>query len=302
MAIEFGGFALSQAPRARKSNPWIFSSAGIAIQAERDVNSILLDSLELMNEDLKKLSRKEGVGASVRRAQLLSSRSVMNNVLHKMFLSVRNVIKARQAEAASIAADLGIREEKEAWKIIEPNKKQRDEAVKDLKIQAARQIQATMKAANPKYELSERVWKSEALAKGQVHRAVLRNIAVGASVDDMAKELKDLVRPSTPGGVSSRARLLARTEVNNAFHAQSQSDIKSKPWIKEARWNLSKSHSERVCKCDMYAEIEVFPAEKIPDRPHPGCMCVITPVIRSLAEIEKELQARKYAGYLKEMV
>ena len=221
----------------------------------------------------------------------------MTKVLDVLFRSVGKVIREEQANAASLAENLLIQDEKEIWKIVEPDPKKRAKVYDDMTVQASRQIQATMtRIFTSQKTLSSRIYRSEAMAKSQVSRTIERHIAIGSSAQDMAKDLKSLINPKVPGGVSYRATLLARTEINNAFHAQSIADMQDRPWIEQAYWNLSKSHNEEGCRCEVYARQHVFPVSNIPDKPHPQCLCSITPKLPDLDTALKEHIAGKYGG------
>ena len=245
------------------------------------------------------LAPKAGVGAGARRSQLLASRSVILQVIRKLFLEVGNVIRADQANAARLAADLLFEDEKAIWRTVEPDAEKREQIRIDLRTTAARNVQAMMtRVLETEQPLSKRVYKSEALAKKQVQNIVNRNIAIGASADDLARDVRSLINPDVPGGVSYRAKTLARTEINNAFHAQSINDMKGRPWINQAQWNLSKSHNEQGCVCEQYARTRHFPVDRVPKKPHPGCLCSITPVLPDLDTALKNFMSGQYAPWL----
>ena len=88
-------------------------------------------------------------------------------------------------------------------------------------------------------DLSPRVYKNQALANRWVDRAVNRGILLGKSAREIASDVRLLIRPDTPGGVSYAAQRLGRTELNNAFHETSRRAVEGMPWITGVRWNLS---------------------------------------------------------------
>lgn len=248
---------------------------------------------------MDKVAGKEGVGARARASQLLASRSVINKILHELFKVVGGVVREEQSQAAQLAEELLMKDEKKIWEILEPDASRREDAKRDLMVQAARQIQATMKRIfETEQTLSQRIYRSEALSKGQVSKTINRHIAIGSSADDMAKDLKSLIDPKAPGGVSYRAKLLARTEINNAFHAQSIADAQDRPWINQVQWNLSKSHNEQGCICEEYARQRLFPVSHVPKKPHPQCLCSITPKLPDLDTALKEFMSGQYAPWL----
>lgn len=278
---------------------WIIEYVKLQLSADRRVTEALQDALDQVDASMDKVAGKEGVGAGARASQLLASRSVINKILHELFKVVGGVVREEQSQAAQLAEELLMKDEKKIWEILEPDASRREDAKRDLTVQAARQIQATMKRIfETEQTLSQRIYRSEALSKGQVSKTINRHIAIGSSADDMAKDLKSLIDPKAPGGVSYRAKLLARTEINNAFHAQSIADAQDRPWINQVQWNLSKSHNEQGCICEEYARQRLFPVSHVPKKPHPQCLCSITPKLPDLDTALKEFMSGQYAPWL----
>lgn len=134
--------------------------------------------------------------------------------------------------------------------------------------------------------LSPRVYRNAALSTGAVERMIRAGIIQGLSARELAADVKKYISPGTPGGVSYAAMRLARTELNNAFH-EAQKEIGEAPWIRAVKWNLSATHKSRVRggrdKCDELAEADIYeygrgryPSDRVPDKPHPHCLCFIT--------------------------
>lgn len=92
------------------------------------------------------------------------------------------------------------------------------------------------------------------------------------------------------GGISRRARLIARTEITAAEHeADIQAAIES-PVVAGIQWYLSNRHPE-PCECDALALTDwyglgpgVYDPRKVPPRPHPRCLCGRTHILRPPAE------------------
>lgn len=164
---------------------------------------------------------------------------------------------------------------------------------------ASRGVQAMMtRILVSKIPLSQQVYRTEALASGQVDRIINSSLATGDSAADIAKKVRSSIDPSTPGGVAYAAKRLGRTEINNAFHAQSIADIEDKPWVDDVNWNLSKVHVPQGCKCEEYAAIRVFSNDSIPDKPHPQCMCYTTPNATNFDDFKANLLAGIYDDYI----
>ena len=268
---------------------WLIQYVKLQLTADRRVEQALNDALDELEASLSKLEAKPGVGAKVRASQLVASRGVIAKVLDRLFGSVGKIIREEQSSAARLAEDLLIKEERGIWGIVEPSKIKQAGSQEALRVQAARQIQATMaNVLGDRYDLSERIYKSKAMSKNQILRTVNRHIAIGSSADDIAKDIKQFVNPKAPGGASYRAKLLSRTEINNAFHAQSIADAQERPWIRQVNWNLSKSHEREGCVCEKYAMQKLFPVDNVPRKPHPQCFSgeamVSTQSLRSVSK------------------
>lgn len=247
---------------------------------DKRVDRALKDALEASEAALAEVERKTGIGAKVQRAQLMGTRSALYQVINSLYAVLGKVIREGQQDSAVAAEEAFLSEEQKLLKILFEDAHDR-EAYMDAQVQKARRnIQSVItRILETEQPLSKRVYHSRALARGQVSRVINSHLARGSSAADMAKDVRDLIKPSTPGGISYAAKRLARTEINNAFHAQSIHDMQDRPWCDQSRWHLSKSHPPRQpeCRCDYYAHIGLFPADQIPRKPHPNCLCYITP-------------------------
>ncbi|AQR95550.1 hypothetical protein [Clostridium saccharoperbutylacetonicum] len=119
------------------------------------------------------------------------------------------------------------------------------------------------------------------------------NIAKGANVRELAKELDKYVNPKnrvTPktfadgiGGdsISYQARRLARTSITHAQTETMIQNAKKNPFCKGLKWNLSASHSARMHGksdvCDNYNG-KTFKLEEVPLQ-HANCLCYFTEVL-----------------------
>ena len=244
------------------------------------IDQALKDALEAAEAALNEVERKSGIGARVQRAQLMGTRSTLYQVINKLYAVLGKTIKEGQQEAAMSAEEAFLTDEEKLLKILFEDPHDR-EAYMDAQVQKARRnIQSVVtRILETEMTLSQRVYHSRALAKGQVSRTINSHLARGSSAAELAKDVRDMIKPSTPGGISYAAKRLARTEMNNAFHAQSTHDMQDRPWCDQSRWHLSKSHPPRQpeCKCDYYAHVGLFPVDQIPKKPHPNCLCYITP-------------------------
>jgi hypothetical protein len=153
-------------------------------------------------------------------------------------------------------------------------------------------------------DLSPRVYKNRALSEKTVFRVVNRGIATGSSAAEIAKSVKHLIRPDTPGGTSFAARRLGRTELNNAFHTTTIRSVAEAPWMAGMKWELSNSHA-RSDECDDFAEANhdgigagVFRPEHTPGKPHPQCLCYVTTITVDREEFRSRFLSGEYDSYL----
>jgi hypothetical protein len=153
--------------------------------------------------------------------------------------------------------------------------------------------------------LSEKVYKNKAVSSGKINDLINTGLALGKSPAEIAKSVVGYVNPNTPGGASYAAMRLGRTEVVNAFHTTAVRNYQKTPWIETAIWNLSGSHKVPDA-CNEYAESThtkggeagEFKVSDIPGKPHPNCLCYITPVMPSLEKFAKNYEAGKYDSYI----
>lgn len=132
--------------------------------------------------------------------------------------------------------------------------------------------------------LSPTVYRNAALQSGTIERTIRAGIIQGLSAKELAANVSKYISPRTPGGVAYAAMRLARTELNNAFHEAQILQAQSAKWVKSVIWNLSGSHpSGKPDDCDKYATQNLYgvgpghyPVDKVPDKPHPQCLCYTT--------------------------
>ena len=157
--------------------------------------------------------------------------------------------------------------------------------------------------------LSQQVYRSQALSKGLVDKAINNGLLLGKSVAEIQRDVVGLIDPAVPGGVSYAANRLARTEVLNAYHTTSIQNFQKTPWVEVVEWNVSGSHP-RPDICNEYAEDVTFkggdPGQyrpyEVPDKPHPNCLCYVTPVTMDLDRYVKNFKSGQYDEYIDEQM
>lgn len=263
---------------ASKRRNWLGRYLDVERSMDREVFAALSDALVAVDDSLGKLVGKETKSAATRRLQLALTHKEIRSHIDDLFGNVGNTIKGYHSKAAVAAADAAIADQKRLLAKVF-TKQEAEFYAKSLQTTAARNIETVMtRVLQTKLPLSKRVYKTKALSKGLVDRAINNGLARGDSFTTIARDVRTLINPDVPGGVSYAAKRLARTETNNAFHAQSIHDAQEQPWNNQMRWNLSKVHQpDDGDLCEVYAQQGIFQVEKVPDKPHPHCRCFVTP-------------------------
>lgn len=170
---------------------------------------------------------------------------------------------------------------------------------------AAQGIQSVISRKQNGISLSDRVVFSNQKTKQALNDTINAGLLLGKGPKEIAKDVAKYIRPDVPGGVPYAAMRIGRSEVLNAYHTTAINKYKETPWIKTALWNLSGSHP-KPDECNEYAddvhykggEAGVWLVEEVPGKPHPNCLCYVTPVSPSLDEFAKAFKSGKYDGYI----
>lgn len=281
---------------------WLERYLGIQLAADRRVRRALEQAALDAERELLRIAGVEGVGAAARRSQLVTARRAMGRILNDLFQVILSVIQSGQKDAVSAAVDAAANDEWRFLQAIFPNAEDRESYINSLKQTAERNIQAMIvRVTGTERTLSRRVYHSKQLADGSISRTINSSLARGDSVAGLAKKVKDSIRPDTPGGVGYAAKRLARTEINNAYHAQSIIQNEEKPWVESVSWHLSKSHPNSPGDlCEVYARQGIFPKERVPAKPHPNCFCYTTPNLVDFETFQKNFIAGMYNGWLQD--
>lgn len=293
-------------PRRRRN--WLGRYIDVQEKHEHEIRNALADAAVDAEEGIRERLDDNRIGSSIRRTQLRRSaqearaaRDATRTPVRRLFSRVREVLAVAQADAAEAAVEAGHSDDREVLTRIFPDRQQRDDYAEQAQQTARRQVDALVTRLMPegsRIPLSQRVYRTQALASGQVERIINSALAKGDSAADLAKAVRRCIDPNVAGGVSYAAMRLGRAEIHNAFHAQSIADMQDKPWIQYAQWNLSKVHEEQGCRCEKYAKLGKFSVDQIPMPPHPQCMCFVTPIILPIMEIQTNNQAGFYSDFI----
>ncbi len=242
----------------------------------------------------------DNISTKVARVRIGLAHKEIRRQMREIFGSTGNLIKHHQQDAAVAAVNAKLYDEKGILSLLFPDPVDRSQYADSLRQTARRNIESTIvRAIFTEKPLSERVYRTEALANGLVSKTVNNALARGDSAKNLAKDVRALIDPNVPGGVSYAAMRLGRTEINNAFHAQSIIDTQDSPWVHEMRWYLSKRHEKDPGdECETYAATGTFRKEDVPEKPHPNCRCFVTPELPDYEDFERSLISGYYDPYL----
>lgn len=273
---------------------------------DAQVRSVLNSSYTRISAELRRLEASSGIGDKVRRDQLSLAQRAIHEQNALMFQRVGDSVAAAKERAAAAAVE-SMFPLTALSSVMLPE--QTEMLLRSAKAGAVRNLQhAESRLTLSKIPLSQNVWENTAKANKKVDELINTALTRGASARELAKDVRAYVNPNTPGGVRYASERLARTELNNAFHAtQVQESIKS-PFVTLVKWNLSGSHP-RPDECNEYAdsvhfeggEAGQYKPEEVPAKPHPNCLCFCTPEVDSTDEFLKKFQAGEYDDYLEEM-
>jgi hypothetical protein len=212
----------------------------------------------------------------VKRAQLESTRARLLAQQADVFERLGDIVSARRARAASRSAGLSAAADKALLDAV--GRGAEGQFLYESALQVGqRQIDAAMARMRlSQLPLSKRIYNTQVWMQGRLGKLINETLATGLNAKEFARRARDWFNPNTPGGVRYAAMRLARTEINNAFHAMTAEKAARDPWIKQVDWNLSKSHPKPDICNEVHAD-SPFPSDKVPARPHPQCMCYITP-------------------------
>lgn len=295
-----GPLANPSEPQPSAKENWLDRYIRLQQRYDVKVGAALREAASSAQAAVAALDGSDGVGAAVRRTQMIGSQGAITRVLARLYRSLGDIIRAGQQEAVEESIEATFEAEMSVLdRVVSPSDL---EAMQDsLRAAANRNVQSMMtRILETERPLSRRIYRAEALAKHQVDRVVNNHLARGSSAADIAKDVRAFISPNAPGGISASAKRLARTEINNAFHAQSINDYQDRPWVSSVRWHLSGSHppNQPMCKCEQYAQIGLFTPDNVPPKPHPNCLCFVTPEVDPPEVVEAKMFTGEYESWL----
>lgn len=252
---------------------WQIANAQELQVTDREVLAMLRATKRRVDAILKELPEGK---QEIRRAQLEATRARLLAEQASIFERLGDIVAARRARAASRSAGLSAAADRALLDLV--GKDAEGQFLYESALQVGqRQIDAALARMRlSQLPLSKRIYNTSVWMGGRLGKLINETLATGLNAKEFARRARDWFNPNTPGGIRYAAMRLARTEINNAFHAMTAEKAARDPWITEVEWNLSKSHPKPDICNQVHAE-SPFPADKVPARPHPQCMCYITP-------------------------
>lgn len=281
---------------------WSAAYARVQRLADRDVLAILQQAARDVNRMLREMAQREGIGAAVRREQLLTVRRNLLREQAVVFQRLGDVISARRLEAAARAVQLGSAVDSVLFEAAG-----RSGQARALAAALRRGLQETVNVAlvrmtQSRIPLAERIYRTRVWMDGRLDKMIQSALLRGLSPREFAAEARAWFNPNAPGGTRYASLRLARSEINNAFHAVAINQAAEKPWIDKMQWHLSGSHPKPDI-CDDYAHggakgDGLYPPREVPRKPHPHCFCYVTPESPSEEDFLDNLVAGRYNDYL----
>lgn len=278
---------------------WLNKYLRVQGQTDIRIRTILIEAAESANDQVSALQNNSTFSAGVRTAQLRLTMSTIKDILNDLFNGITPVIRDGQKKEAEVAVQALSETDRQYLEDAFQNTRDVRDFIDSQKLQAKIQvINALNRVTKSDRPLSQRVYRTKALAQKWVQRDVTIEIAKGSSAKEIAKVVRKHIRPNTPGGVSYAALRLGRTELNNAFHATSITMAEKRPWINGMKWYLSKTHDFKDdCLCETYAG-KIFPMQNVPPKPHPQCRCFVVPELEPVDVFINNLTTGRYNDWI----
>lgn len=275
---------------------------------DKQVLSALRISSTAVSAELARLQSRTGAGDALRREQLLRSQVAIQQELATLYTRVGDITRTNSAIAAAAGAESILSQSQSLLQNV-LSKADYEYLVRSARASASNSLEVLrQRVSGSSYvPLADSVWGAQKRANSQVNNIINSALARGASAAELAKEVRGFVDPNTPGGVRYASMRLARTELNNAFHAAQVKQAQEEPWTLAVRWHLSGSHPVPD-ECNQYAENEHFDGggaglwkpEEVPGKPHPNCLCYTTPETDDPDVFIDKYLSGKYDPYLNE--
>ena len=289
------------------TDPRLAAELRVMTKAERRVLRQLSIAYAQMTRQIRAWESSSRVGAQVSAAQARVLQTSLRAQMAAMWRAVGNEVRAGRLEAAQLAQ--------------QPSKGVLDyfRAAGLTPSEVAQLAESTLAAAEQTVDtalrrmlgesyipLSDQVWRTQALVDGRLDTVINTTLLKGVNARQLAQAVRGFVRPDARGGTRYAANRLARTEINNAFHAANVSEMQAEPFTTLIQWHLSGSHP-KPDECNQYAEkthvrgqeAGVYEKANVPRRPHPNCLCYTTGLTVERDEFIAAFQRGEYDDWLR---
>lgn len=276
----------------------------IVRRSDAEIKRLLNKAAVAAYSDIIRLSQSDNNGKIIRRGQFSAAYRALRKTMDNLFADVYDTVKADRLDAVFAATLAAHQWEEHYYRAAGIPKSVRDHLRRGTQAMSDRRVEIMLRRFNTKQlPLSKQVYRTRALARGWVDDAINIGIGRGLSARELANEVKDKIRPDVRGGVSYAAMRLARTEINNAFHTASIASSVDKPWVEGMQWHLSGSHAVKDI-CDRLSNDNenglgkgIYPKNKTPEKPHPQCLCYITPALQDEDEFVAAFARGEYTNF-----
>jgi hypothetical protein len=270
----------------------------LRVQQKMDVRmrGILIQAALTTARKILLLSKKNGVGARTREAQLGLFLEYLKQEQTELWVhTIYPLIVKTMSEAAG-SADSAAEYIDQVLRTAVGDR-QAEFLLEGIRVQAriAQQFDLSSRAN----VLSRRVWNNVERNTSRIQRIVQKHLVTGSvNARELAADVKRFIDPSTAGGASYAAMRLARTEINGAFHDRQRRIAQDRSWVKSVEWHLSRSHPHKDgCDLIFHGHSEGlrpghYSSDEIPDKPHPQCLCHVTYDLLSDRDMTNLLRAK----------
>jgi hypothetical protein len=275
----------------RKPQPsdWPRAYAQVQVATDQEILVILADAAAEVQAEIARIVSKRSltINDEVRHQQMLTVRKALLEQQSSVLRALGRVVEARRLDAVARAIKLGNAMDAYVLDKLGRSALARD-VLNNLTVGLARTTEVALARMGYSYtELAQNIYDVDVWLGSRVDQRITSMLAQGLSAKDFAAKAQDWFNPNTPGGVRYAALRLARSEINNAFHAVAVQQVQDKPWVHAMQWHLSGSHP-KADLCDEYANEDKFdmgagiwPKGEVPRKPHPHCYCYVTGVQNS---------------------
>lgn len=282
----------------RSPRSWLIRYLTLQKAYDREIKRALLQASKDAEARIKKLRGKVNISAKVEIAQLRSVQGVVRQIVRDLWTDIEKITRRGQVAAARAAVETSFLWDEFLFTRSGMTAEQRAAMKASVMQTAAAGVEAAVaRITQSRSPLSSRVYYSRDLVSGALDRRISAALARGASWKQLSDEVRSSIRPDVKGGVSYAANRLARTEINNAYHAVSIAHNENKPWVESMNWATSGSHPKPDI-CDLYADRSPYPKDSVPKKPHPHCFCYTYPNVVDESEFIRGLRSGQYDNYI----